>query len=90
MLIRGAAAEQILFCSSSTIHVRLFVFLCSTFCSEMISVDSPVSINEAGVDVVGALHPSDWLQADTGGLERHDVHQAVLEFVTQQVGTDES
>lgn len=56
----------------------------------MISVDLPVSVNEAGVDVVGALHPSDWLQADAGGLERHDIHQAVLEFVTRQVGTDES
>lgn len=56
----------------------------------MISVASPVSIDEAGVDVVGALHPSDWLQTHPGGLERHDVHQAVLEFVTRQVGTDES
>lgn len=50
----------------------------------------PISIKEAGIDVVGALHPSDWLQADAGGLERHDVHQAVLEFVARQVGTDES
>lgn len=65
----------------------------SCFCvlhSEMISMDSPISINEAGVDVIGALHPSDWQQADAGGLERHDVHQAILEFVTRQVGTDES
>lgn len=53
-------------------------------------MDSPVSVDEAGVDVVGAIHPSDWLQADAGGLEGHDVHQAVLEFVTWQVGTDES
>ncbi len=66
------------------------MLLCFIFNSEMISVDSPVSVDEAGVDVVGALHPSDWLQADTSGLERHDVHQAVLEFVTLQVGTDES
>lgn len=56
----------------------------------MISVDSPISIDEAGVNVVRALNPSDWLQADAGGLKRHDVHQAVLEFVTRQVGTDES
>lgn len=53
-------------------------------------MDLPVSVDEAGIDVVGALHPSDWLQADAGGLERHDVHQAVLELVTLQVGTDES
>lgn len=51
---------------------------------------SPVAVNEAGVDVVGALHPSDRLQADACGLERHNVHQAVLEFVTWQVGTDKS
>lgn len=56
----------------------------------MIPVNSPVSVNEAGVDVIGTLHPSDWLQADTSGLKRHDVHQAILEFVTWQVGTDES
>lgn len=53
-------------------------------------MDSPVSVDEAAVDVVGALHPSDRLQADAGGLERHDVHQAVLELVARQVGTDES
>ena len=51
---------------------------------------SPVSIDKAGIDVVGALRPSDWLQADSGGLERHDVDQAVLELVTRQVGTNES
>lgn len=56
----------------------------------MISVNSPVPVNEAAVDVVGALHPPGWLQADAGGLKRHDVHQAVLKLVTRQVGTDES
>lgn len=56
----------------------------------MITEDSPVSIDEAGVDVVRALNTSDWLQADPCGLKRHDVAQAVLEFVTWQVGTDES
>lgn len=53
-------------------------------------MDSPVSVDEAGIDVVGALHPSDWLQADSGGFKRQDVYQTVLEFVTRQVGTDES
>lgn len=54
------------------------------------SAGSPVPVDEAGIDVVRALHPSDRLQADASGLERHDVHQAVLEFVARQVGTDES
>lgn len=47
----------------------------------------PVSIDEAGIDVVGALQPSDWLKAHSSSLIRHDVHQAVLELVTGQVGT---
>lgn len=34
----------------------------------------PVSINEAGVDVIGALDPSDWQQADSARLERQNVH----------------
>lgn len=67
----------------------IFLFL-NVYFTDTISVDLPVSVDEAGIDVVGALHPSDWLQADAGGLERHDVHQAVLELVTLQVGTDES
>lgn len=61
----------------------------TSFC-EVISVGSPVPVDEAGIDVVRALHPSDRLQADASRLERHDVHQAVLEFVARQVGTDES
>lgn len=50
----------------------------------------PVAIDAAGVDVVGALDPADRLQADTGGLKRHDVDQAVLELVAGQVGADEA
>lgn len=50
---------------------------------------SPVSINKAGIDVIGALNSSDWLQTDTCGLVGHDVNQSVFEFVARQVGTDE-
>lgn len=50
----------------------------------------PVAVDAAGVDVVGALDAADGLQADAGGLERHDVDQAVLELVAGQVGTDEA
>lgn len=50
----------------------------------------PVSIDETGVDVIGALYSSDWLQADPRGFVRHDVHKAILEFVAWKVGTDES
>lgn len=49
----------------------------------------PVSINEAGVDVVRPLHSSDWLQTHARGLIGHDVHQPVLELVAWQVGTHE-
>lgn len=49
-----------------------------------------VAVNAAGIDVVGALDATDGLQADTGGLERHDIDQAVLELVAGQVGTDEA
>lgn len=49
----------------------------------------PVAVDEAGVDVVGALHAADGLQADPRGLVRHDVHQAVLELVAREVGADE-
>ncbi len=50
---------------------------------------SPVSVDEAGVDVVRALDSSDWLQTDARGLVGHDVNQSVLEFVAGQIGTDE-
>lgn len=51
---------------------------------------SPVAIDAAGIDVVGALDATDGLQADAAGLKRHDVDQAVLEFVAGQVGADEA
>lgn len=50
----------------------------------------PVSINEAGIDVVGSLQTSDWLQADAGGLIGHDVDQPILELVAGKVSTDEA
>lgn len=50
----------------------------------------PVSIDKAGVDIVGPLQASDWLQADSSGLVGHDVDQTVFKFVTWQVGTYES
>lgn len=53
-------------------------------------VGSPVSINEAGIDVIRALDASDWQQADSARLERQNVDETVLEFVTWQVGTDKS
>lgn len=53
-------------------------------------VGSPVSINEAGIDVIRALDTSDWQQADSARLERQNVDETVLEFVTWQVGTDKS
>ena len=46
----------------------------------------PVSIDEAGVDVVRALHSSDWLQTHARGLVGHDVDQSVLELIARQVG----
>lgn len=49
----------------------------------------PVAINAAGVDVVRALDATDGLQANTSGLKRHDVDQAVLKLVAGQVGADE-
>lgn len=47
----------------------------------------PVSINEAGIDVVGSFHSSDWLQTHTRGLVGHDIHQPVFELVAWQIGT---
>lgn len=78
--------------TASCLFLTFLVFLLPLFAPMLRSVTraSPVSINEAGVDVVRTLHPSDRLQADTGGLERHYVHQAVFELVARQVGTDES
>lgn len=51
---------------------------------------SPVSVDEAGVDVIGSFQASDWLQADAGGLVGHDVDQPVLELVAGEVGADEA
>ena len=50
----------------------------------------PVAINEAGVNVVGALHTPDGLKTDPCALVGHDVDQAVLELVAGQVGADEA
>lgn len=50
----------------------------------------PVSIDEAGIDVVRSFQASDWLKADARGLIGHDVHQPILELVTGKVGTDEA
>lgn len=50
----------------------------------------PVSINEAGIDVVRSFQASDWLQAHACGLVRHDVDQPILELVAGKVGTDET
>ena len=52
--------------------------------------NSPISINEAAIDVVGALDSSNGLQTDPRGLVWHDVHQAILELVAGEIGTDES
>lgn len=54
------------------------------------AVGVPVSIDEAGVDIVGPFQPSDWLKAHSSGLIRHDVDQAVFKFVAWQIGTYES
>lgn len=50
----------------------------------------PVSINEAGIDVIGSFQASDWLQTDARGLVGHDVDQSILELVAGKVGTDEA
>lgn len=50
----------------------------------------PVPIYEAGIDVIGALDTPDGLQTDSCQLVWHDVHEAVLEFVAREVGTDET
>lgn len=50
--------------------------------------NTPVSVYVTGVDVVGALQASDWLEADAGCFIGHDVDQSVLEFVARQVGCD--
>lgn len=73
-----------------SVYISISISPAHKFYSKITSVFLPVSINEAGVDIVRALHTSDWLKTDARGLKRHDVHQSVLEFVTRQVGTDES
>ncbi len=50
----------------------------------------PVSVNEAGIDVVGSFQTSDWLQADARGLVGHDVDQPILELVAGKISTDEA
>ena len=50
----------------------------------MLSLTLPVSIDEASVDIVAALHAAQWLQADPRGLEGQDVDQAVLQLVRRQ------
>jgi len=51
---------------------------------------SPVSVDEARVDVIRSFDASDWLQAHSGALVRQDINQAVLELVARQVGADEA
>lgn len=50
----------------------------------------PVAIYEACIDVIRALNTPDGLQTDSRQLIWHDVHQAVLELVAWEVGTDET
>lgn len=50
----------------------------------------PVSINETGIDIVGTLHSSDWLETHTRGLVWHNIYQPVLKLVARQVGTHKS
>ncbi len=61
-----------------------------TTSDRFLTVAVPVSVNEAGVDIVGPLQPSDGLQAHSSGLIGHDVDQAVFKFVAWQIGTYES
>ena len=49
----------------------------------------PVSVDEAGVDVVAALDAPEWLEAHAAGLEGEDVDQTVLELVHGEVGRHE-
>ena len=46
----------------------------------------PVSVDEAGVDVVAALDAPERLEAHAAGLEGEDVDQTVLELVHREVG----
>ena len=46
----------------------------------------PVSVDEAGVDVVAALDAPERLEAHAAGLEGEDVDQTVLELVHGEVG----
>ena len=46
----------------------------------------PVSVDEAGVDVVAALDAPERLEAHAAGLEGEDVDQSVLELVHGEVG----
>lgn len=52
--------------------------------------DAPVSVDEAGIDVVGSLHSSDRLQTHSARLVWHDVDEPVFELVAWQVGTDKA
>ena len=49
----------------------------------------PVSVDEAGVDVVAALDAPERLEAHAAGLEGEDVDQTVLELVHGEVGRHE-
>lgn len=70
--------------------IKLFHFLFLPQKQEVAFDFLPVSVDEAGVDVVGSFQASDWLQADAGGLVGHDVDQPVLELVAGEVGADEA
>ena len=50
----------------------------------------PVSVDEAGVDVVAALGVPEGLQAHARALEGQDVHQAILKLVHGQVRSSET
>lgn len=78
-------------------HKALIDFVCSAATARPRIVPEPhtpalppVSIYEAGVDVVGPFQAPDWLQADACGLVGHDVDQPVLELVAGQVGADKA
>lgn len=50
----------------------------------------PVTIDKAGINVVGAFDSSNGLKTHSCGLVWHYVDKAVLELVAGEVGTDES
>lgn len=50
----------------------------------------PVAIYKTAIDIIWALHSSDWLQTHTCGLIWHDIDQSVFELIARKAGTDES